>query len=72
MRVAVKRHKHLKLEQRKLDEARRVLGVATERETVDIALDHVVAEANIVRAHRRVRAVGGFDDVFSERARKRR
>jgi hypothetical protein len=58
------RHKHLKLDQSKLDRARRLLGAATEQQTVDTALDLVLAEASILAAHRRVRAVGGFVDVF--------
>ena len=59
------RHKHLKLDQDKLDRARRFLGVATEQETVDIALDLLVAEAIIVKAHDRIGGVGGFEDVFA-------
>lgn len=54
------RHKHLKLDQRKLDRARRLLDVKTERETVELAL----GEGPILRAHRRVKGVGGFVDVF--------
>ena len=58
------RHKHLKLDQRKIDKARRVLAAKTERETLDRALDMVLAEDRIVRVLRRGRAVGGFEDVF--------
>ncbi len=58
------RHKHLKLDQRKLDQARRTLGARTEQETVERALDMVLAEARIVRVLRRAGGTGGFEDVF--------
>ncbi|MBI2897820.1 MAG: hypothetical protein HYY06_29950 [Deltaproteobacteria bacterium] len=61
------RHKHLKLDQAKLDRARRLLQLATEQETVERALDLVLSEEPILRAHRGVRAVGGFVDVFGRR-----
>ena len=61
------RHKHLKLDQVKLDRARRLLRVATEQETVERALDLLLSEEPILRAHRRVRAVGGFVDVYGKR-----
>jgi hypothetical protein len=58
------RHKHLKLDQRKIDKARRVLAAKTEQETLDRALDMVLAEDRIVRVLRRGRAIGGFEDLF--------
>ena len=58
------RHKHLKLDQRKLDRARRLLDLKTEQETVERALDLLLGEEPILRAHRRVKGVGGFLDVF--------
>ncbi|MEA2625583.1 MAG: hypothetical protein QOD06_1628 [Candidatus Binatota bacterium] len=58
------RHKHLKLDQRKIDKARRVLAAKTEQETLDRALDMVLAEDRIVRVLRRGRGIGGFEDVF--------
>ncbi len=61
------KHKHLKLHQGKIDRARRILDVKTEQETVERALDIVLAEERIVRAHRRVRGVGGFRDVLRDR-----
>jgi hypothetical protein len=38
------RHKHVQLDQRKLDRARRVLGARTETETLDRALNLVVGD----------------------------
>jgi hypothetical protein len=59
------RHKHVRIDQRKLDEARRVLGAQTETETLDRALAVVVAEARIDSALRRVRGGGKLKKVFS-------
>jgi hypothetical protein len=59
------RHKHLKLDQVKIDRARRILGARTEQETVERALDLAIAEEPILRAHRRIRGTGGIADVFS-------
>ena len=62
------RHKHLKLDQTKIDRARRLFGVKTEQETVERALDLALAEEPILRAHRKVKGAGkGADriaDVF--------
>ena len=58
------KHKHLKIDQAKLDRAKRVIKLATEQETVDRALDAVLAEESIIRAHRKARAVGGMIDAF--------
>jgi len=61
------RHKHLKLNQRKIDQARRALGTKTEQDTLDRALDMILAEERIVRTLRRGKAIGGFEDVFGRR-----
>lgn len=66
MNMAI-RHKHLKLDQGKIDRARRILAAHTEQETVERALDIVLAEDRILRVLRRGRAVGGFEDVFGRR-----
>ena len=60
------RHKHLRLDQSKIDRARRMLGVATERETIERALDLLLAEERILRIHRQVRGVGGFSEIRDE------
>ncbi len=57
-------HKHLKLDQAKIDKARRLLGLATEQETLDRALDLIIAEERILRAHRKVKGSGGVVDIF--------
>jgi len=65
MNMAV-RHKHLKLDQGKIDKVRRLFGVKTEQETIELALDLALAEEPLLRAHRKVRGVGGITDVFSQ------
>jgi hypothetical protein len=60
------RHKHLKIDQLKLDRAKRILKLATEQDTVDRALDAVLAEETIIRAQRKARAVGGMIDAFEK------
>ena len=64
MAVIALRHKHVQLDQRKLDRARRVLGARTETETLDRALDLVVMEADIDRVIRTVRGKGKLRAVF--------
>jgi hypothetical protein len=59
-------HKHLKLDQAKIDKARRLLGLATEQETLDRALDLIIAEEPILRAHRKVKGSGGVVDIFGD------
>src|SRR5213083_1192264 len=56
MKVTALRHKHVQLDQRKLDRARRVLGAGTETETLNRALDLVVTEAEVDRALRAARS----------------
>lgn len=58
------RHKHVQLDQGKLDRARRVLGARTETETLDRALDLVVTEADIDRALRGARGKAHLRRVF--------
>jgi hypothetical protein len=58
------RHKHLKLDQTKIERAKRLLGTDTEQETIERALDLVIAEAPILQAHKRVKKTGGVEDVF--------
>jgi hypothetical protein len=62
--VNMTRHKHLKLDQTKIDRAKKLLGAKTEQEqeTIERALDLVLGEERILKAHRRVRALGGFDE----------
>ena len=63
--MPLRKHKHLKLDQNKLDRARRLLAARTEQDTVEQALDLVLAEEAVLRAHRRVKGVGGIVDAFA-------
>ena len=58
------RHKHVQLDQDKLDRARRTLGARTETETLDRALDIVVTEADINRVLQSARGKGKIRRVF--------
>jgi hypothetical protein len=55
------------MDQRKLDSARRVLGVDTETEAIDQALDFVAFREELARGFTAVRRSGGVDDVFEGR-----
>ena len=62
MGAAVKRHKHLKLDQRKIDFAKRYFGVTSEQEAIDRALALLMQEERIVRRLRPLRGVLRGDD----------
>lgn len=66
------RHKHLKIDQSKLDRAKRLLKLPTEQATIDRALDAVLAEQAIVEVHKKTRSVGGMIDAFGEDRVRRR
>ena len=59
--------KNVVMDQRKLDVARRVLGVGTETEAIDVALDLVAFRRELVRGIAAVRRAGGIEDVFEKR-----
>ena len=61
--------KNVVMDQRKLDVARRALGVDTETEAIDQALDFVAFREDLAKGFAAVRRSGGVDDVF-ERQRK--
>jgi hypothetical protein len=41
----VRKNKHFILNQHKLDRAKKLLGTATETETIELALDRIISEA---------------------------
>ena len=61
--------KNVVMDQRKLDVARRALGVDTETEAIDQALDLIAFRVELAEGFAAVRRSGGVDDVF-ERPRK--
>ena len=58
------RHKHIRIDQAKLDKARRVLAAATETEALDRALTLVVSEAAVNTALRQVAGKGKLKKIF--------
>jgi hypothetical protein len=59
--------KNVVMDQRKLDVARRALGVDTETEAIDQALDFVAFREELAKGFTAVRRSGGVDDVFERR-----
>ena len=59
--------KNVVVDQRKLDTARRVLGVETETEAIDMALDLVAFRRQFVRGIAAVRRAGGIEDMLEKR-----
>ena len=57
------------MNQRKLDAARRALGVETETEAIDQALDFVTFGEELARGFSAVRRSGGVDDRVEGRRR---
>lgn len=43
----LRKNKHFILNQHKLDQAKKLLGAATETETLEIALDRIISEAEV-------------------------
>jgi hypothetical protein len=58
------RHKHLRLNQAKLERVKSVLGSATETQALERAMDLVLAEAEIVKTLRRVKGKGRIRRLF--------
>ncbi len=61
--------KNVVMDQRKLDVARRALGVDTETEAIDQALDFVAFGEELAKGFAAVRRSGGVDDVLESRRR---
>ncbi len=58
------RHKHVRIDQRKLEKAKQVLEARTDTETLDRALSLVVSESGIDAALRGIRGKGRLKKVF--------
>ncbi len=61
--------KNVVMDQRKLDAARRTLGVETETEAIDLALDFVAFRRELAQGIAAMRRVGGIQDIFETRRR---
>ena len=62
--IASVRHKHIRIDQAKLDKARKVLAAATETEALDRALTIVLSEADIDATLRQVAGKGRLKKLF--------
>lgn len=58
------RHKHVRIDQAKLEKAKRLLDADTDTETLDRALTLVVTEGEIDAMLRRLRGKGTLKKVF--------
>ena len=59
------RHKHLRLNQAKLERVKSVLGAATETEALEGAMDLVLAEAEILKVLRYVKGKARIKNRFA-------
>lgn len=59
--------KNMLMDQRKLDEAKRVLKTETETETIDAALDEIAFRHGLINGMRALKRSGGLKDLFDER-----
>lgn len=64
MATAPVRHKHLRLNQGKLERVKSVLGSTTETEALEGAMDLVLAEAEILKTLRRIKRKGRIKRLF--------
>jgi Arc/MetJ family transcription regulator len=58
--------KNIHIDQRKLDSVRKILGVTTETEAVDAALDAIALRKELSSGIRRARAAGGLIDIYKD------
>lgn len=65
MAASAIRHKHLRLDQTKLHRVKSILGVASETEALEEAMNIVLAEEAILSVLHRVRRKGRIERVFS-------
>jgi hypothetical protein len=65
MKADAVRHKHLRLNQEKLDRLKLLLGTHSETETLETAMDLLLAEEDIKTTLREVKGTGRIERVFS-------
>ena len=64
MAASALRHKHIRLDQAKLERAKRVLDARTDTEALDRALTLVVTEGEIEAVLRTIRGKGALKKAF--------
>lgn len=62
--TAIRRHKHLQIDQDKLDRAKSVLGAKTETETIERALTLVLEEQTLDKSLKRAKGRLQLNKVF--------
>lgn len=60
--ATARKHKHLVLDQRKIDAAKRYFGVASEQEAIDKALSLLIEEQRLSKALRPLKGILKGDD----------
>lgn len=60
------RRKNMRIDQAKLDSARKILGTKTETETVEAALDLVTFRKEVIEGVRRLAGTGIVRDIYAE------
>ena len=66
MKTTALRHKHLRLDQTKLDRLRSTLGSRTETEAIERAIDFLLAEEEIKKLLREIKGKGRIRRVFAD------
>jgi len=64
MKASLLRHKHFRLDQAKLDRLRTTLGVRSETEALERAVDLILAEEEIKQVLRGIKGKGRLNRVF--------
>ncbi|MBI4524639.1 MAG: hypothetical protein HY695_12595 [Deltaproteobacteria bacterium] len=65
MKTSTLRHKHLRLDQTKLDRLRSALGSRSETEAIERAIDFLLAEEEIKKLLREIKGKGRIRRVFA-------
>lgn len=64
MAISTLKHKHLVLDQKKLERAKKILNAKTDTEVLDRALDIVVTESELDAVLRKVGGKGRIQKIF--------
>ncbi len=65
MKSSVRRHKHFRLNQAKLDRLRTSMGARSETEALEKAMDLILVEEEIKMVLRRIKGKGRLKSIYS-------
>lgn len=65
MKSSVRRHKHFRLNQAKLDRLRTSIGARSETEALEKAMDLILVEEEIKMVLRRIKGKGRLKSIYS-------